>query len=103
MLALATGLDWAQIFIDDAAGRLKDEEPADSETLSPKELALANRLYTLDFHTFGYSRQPCIEEGNSPAMRRAGPIDVLIDAPKVRWHWGPTAHRCDQARQPMRR
>ena len=103
VLALAVELGWPQMFIDDAATRLKDEEPAASEALSPEELALANRLYAVDFATFGYARQPCTDDGSTSAIRKAGRIDVLRDAPEVRWHWGPTAHRCDQALQPVRR
>ena len=64
---------------------------------------LANRLYAVDFATFGYARQPCTDDGSTSAIRKAGRIDVLRDAPEVRWHWGPTAHRCDQALQPVRR
>ena len=103
VLALAVELGWPQMFIDDAAARLKDEEPAASEALSPEELALANRLYAVDFATFGYARQPCTDDGSTSAIRKAGRIDVLRDAPEVRWHWGPTAHRCDQALRPVRR
>jgi len=104
LLQIGSRLGWPQALLDAAADDLRDDDPSSSDPLSPEELALANRLYAVDFATFDFPQQ-----ADDPALqtqreqRKAGRIDVLRDAPDVLWHWGPSARRNDHRLPPVRR
>jgi hypothetical protein len=71
--------------------------------LSERELELANQLYGVDLHTFGYpfmatDAQPAASQDTDPAS-----FTCLGDAASLTWHWGPTARNTFPSRlQPCR-
>lgn len=92
-LDLADRLHWPAALREQASQRLRNEsDSATHASLSPKELALANKLYTIDIQTFGYAWiAPEIAPLETPSPTDQARIQFLHQAPSATWHWGPTA------------
>lgn len=115
---LGLRLGWPTPMRELAARKLRNAPPA-NRCPEPAEWQLAQRLYSQDFATFGYSPspQPSGPAGGLPSERWAdlalsqldpAPCnshdpDVLGWAEAVHWHWGPSCQRREAPQLPATR
>jgi len=70
--------------------------------LTEKEKSIAERIYKVDFETFGYMNMKIGEKKTTKKSGKAGSVKQIHNLDEVSWHWGPTAERSIQKRKPTR-
>ena len=61
--------------------------------LTEEEIELAERIYEVDFETFGYEKKGLINIWRSKKEKDAGKVKQIHKYDAVTWHWGPKAQR----------
>ena len=77
----------------DMASRLKNQNDSEIlDSLTEMEIKMANKLYELDFKTFGYKYNNTARYDGLPSYYSED-IDILENSEKIKWHWGPEAKK----------
>ena len=97
---LAQTLRLPEAMLHKAATSLHDHDgDATKHPPDQKEIELSERLYAVDFQTFGYGNvatptpEPVVDAGQARLIHRSA---------QVRWHWGPRASRTHPHLAPTR-
>ncbi|MCB4411508.1 sulfotransferase family 2 domain-containing protein [Synechococcus sp. MU1611] len=89
---LAKKLKWPKALQNAIQMKSKDLETKKSSIrLTDEEIELAERIYEIDFETFGYKR--CMPGRRKEKCGEAGEVKHIHDCDSVSWHWGPKAKK----------
>ena len=88
---LAQTLKLPESMLNKASALLhRHDRDAEKDTLDRQSVALSERLYAVDFNTFGYDK---ITTQQPQPVVDAGRARFLHEAAQIQWHWGPSASR----------
>jgi len=94
IVKLSTQLNWPQTMqkaIQDKRSTLEGNQEVIN--LTKEEIELAERVYEVDFETFGYEKRGVIDMWRMKKERDAGKVKQIHNYDAVKWHWGPKAQR----------